>query len=121
MGHLDYKGEVKEGYHSRIPTNNMNEFNFIEGSVSQRSRNPHEVTGQLSEMFGGSNFTSENLLIGHSIKQPPHTLVTQQDHYKTTKVNLYGNHPYTSTNNRRKDIMNRQKSPISAAQNKVTT
>lgn len=60
------KGEVKEGYHSRIPTNNANEF--LEGSVSARSRNIHEVTGQLSEMFGGSNFTTENLVIGHSAK-----------------------------------------------------
>merc|ERR1712137_632049 len=63
-------------------------------------------------MFGGSNFTSENLLIGQSVKQQPQHLFTHQDQYKTTKVNLYGNHPYTSSNNRRKDIMNRQKSPI---------
>ena len=45
MGNLEYKNEVKEGYHSRIPATNVNEFNFIEGSVSQRSRNPHEITG----------------------------------------------------------------------------
>ena len=68
---MEYKGgenglEVKEGYHARMPTTNLNEF--MEGSISARSRNPHEVTGQLSEMFGGSNFASENLVIGNSVK-----------------------------------------------------
>ena len=54
-----YKGEmqldVKEGNHSRVGTVNLNDF--MEGSISVRSANMGDVTS----MFGGSNFASENI------------------------------------------------------------
>ena len=63
---MEYKGDhPQEGYHSRIPTVNLNDF--MEGSLSARSGNIGEVTGQLS-MFGGSNFNSENFMMGNSTK-----------------------------------------------------
>ena len=57
-----YKGEmqldVKEGNHSRVGTVNLNDF--MEGSISVRSANMGDVTS----MFGGSNFASENIQLG---------------------------------------------------------
>ena len=56
---LEYRGElpldIKEGNHSRVGTVNLNDF--MEGSISVRSGN----VGDVTSMFGGSNFASENI------------------------------------------------------------
>ena len=61
-----YRGEmpldIKEGNHSRMGTVNLNDF--MEGSISVRSAN----VGDVTSMFGGSNFASENIQLGASAK-----------------------------------------------------
>ena len=52
---LEYRDNIKEGNHSRIGTVNLNDF--MEGSISVRSGN----VGDVTSMFGGSNFASENI------------------------------------------------------------